>query len=105
MYNIWKNCIKQRELDEMLLTMMIDLLLIYFISADDTIHNDAARFQKEKLGKSYYDDYSLLNNLSPAESVDFCLLELDSINKEHELFSQMSIVLVMQIIGMLTSII
>jgi len=72
MYHVWKECIKQRQWDEMLLTILVNSILVGFTLINNEIHNKSLSSAKEYLGASYFNDFSLLETLTSTQAVGLC---------------------------------
>mmetsp|Transcript_12110 Transcript_12110/g.18720 ORF Transcript_12110/g.18720 Transcript_12110/m.18720 type:complete len:231 (+) Transcript_12110:2414-3106(+) len=71
-FNIWKQCIDQREQDEMLLTVLFCLIVLYLNLMVD--HEIASFFilQKDVFGQTFVNNISILRNADDSYLQEFC---------------------------------
>ena len=83
-FNIWKQCINQREQDEMILTVLFCLIVLYLILNIDHSISSFMGFQRGVYGSSFLDDTSFFVHSEPKQLIEFCpeavtqLLEINS---------------------------
>jgi len=61
-FHIWKNCIQQRQQDELNFTVLFSVILIFMVLFQNSIHNQAQANQKKVYGLSFYTDFNILTS-------------------------------------------
>ena len=85
MYNIWKDCIIQREKDEMILTLLVNFLTLSMIAVMNQEHNLMVTLEKETFegGVLSGSNYDLLPFLDPDVKQSFCEGQRDISSNEN----------------------
>jgi len=89
MYYVWRDCISQRERDEMILTLLINFAVLALIAWMNQVHNLMVKLEKETfegdvLSGSTYDRLPLL---PLAAGIKFCQVQREICNDEGMFFT------------------
>lgn len=75
-FNIWKQCIRQREIDEMTFMCIVSVALISITSLIDSEINTQFEHQLRLFGANIYGNTSVLNNASVDVMKEYCALDI-----------------------------
>jgi hypothetical protein len=104
-FHIWKQCIEQREQDEMLFTVLISLFVIalaFFI--DVTISNILINME-DAFGASFVNQLHIFMNAETEAKTQFCAESADNFLQMNNLISILNALVIFTCIGYLTAVI
>mmetsp|Transcript_30411 Transcript_30411/g.46587 ORF Transcript_30411/g.46587 Transcript_30411/m.46587 type:complete len:375 (-) Transcript_30411:1435-2559(-) len=97
--NIWKQSIQQRERDEMIFTVLINLGTLTFASALTLMHNSSYTTMQEYFGNNFFKKKGLFLGASGYVIEEFCEKEVDSILAEAPILRLFTIFVILSSIG------
>jgi len=105
MFNIWKQSIQQREQDEMVFTILINVIIITLSSVVSTVHNDSHSLAAELLGiERLASEFETLHTFNSTLQTEFCSRETELIFHEQDIMGYFTIVMVTLFIGTVVSV-
>jgi hypothetical protein len=104
-YNIWKQCIQQREQDEMFFTVLLNIFIVLISAALIIVRNSSQDLMKETFFGSIEDKIGLFINAEDSVLIKYCNSEIDLIMQENAIVGIFSTVLLFNTFGMMTSVI
>lgn len=74
-FHIWKQCMRQRETDEMIFICLVSFtfILISYLISDDM--SKQFEYQQEIFGQKLFDNYHLIEGASRQQMVDYCQMD------------------------------
>lgn len=104
-FNIWKQCIEQREKDEMLFTSLLSVIVLGVIFFIDIFTSNVVHFMEAIYGKQLFDHPELLAGSTPQQLQDFCGENMSNMLRVYQVIQLFQIIVIFNGIGFLTAII
>jgi len=103
-YNIWKQCIQQRETDEMFFTVVLNLCMVVFSIVIILVHNDSQELMRDTFHGTIENKLQNFLNSTPVLKLKYCEGEIDNLMREAKIVLFFSYICTFNTIGMLTSV-
>lgn len=104
-YNIWKQSIQQREQDEMFFTVLVNMLILLMATLIIMARNESLSLMKDTFQGTIQGKIQLILNAKQETLAKYCEQEIDLLLYEHRLMSALTVILIFNTLGMLSSVI
>jgi hypothetical protein len=84
-FHIWKQCIRQREMDEMIFLCIVSFTIIYYSTGIDDGLSGQYMYQKSIFDGHVYHDHSILTNADPKLLREYCEQDVGQAQKVYSL--------------------